>query len=308
MPDRVIPAHVRALAIGAGIAAAAALAVIRTRCFRKVRSTGKVVCLHRFAVKGLGHDKLESVDLCIGDALPKDRTWALLRGDAADKFDPADPKWVHKMRFHASCSAGDQLYKLRTSFSDVDDRLEVRDASNQLLRSFVLTSEVDRAQAEQFFGERLSDMGVRLVRALERADGRPHHFCNTTGGLDHNGDLRVLHLLNLQSVRALSAKAGVSIDPLLFRGNVLLDGLEPFEEFDWVGQRVLLGDVEVVVVKRTVRCAATSFELGTGRKHEGMDVPALLSTHFPEHGPYLGVYAQVVKAGRLAVGDAVRKK
>ena len=36
-----------------------------------------------------------------------------------------------------------------------------------------------------------------------------------------------------------------------------------------------------------------------------LDLPRLLTEHFPEHGPYLGVYAQVVAAGRVSLGDVV---
>ena len=35
-----------------------------------------------------------------------------------------------------------------------------------------------------------------------------------------------------------------------------------------------------------------------------IDVPAALIEHFPEHGPYLGVYAQVRGEGDVSVGDA----
>ena len=34
-------------------------------------------------------------------------------------------------------------------------------------------------------------------------------------------------------------------------------------------------------------------------------VPGLLQKHFPEHGPYLGVYAQVVSGGTIRPGDRV---
>ena len=36
-----------------------------------------------------------------------------------------------------------------------------------------------------------------------------------------------------------------------------------------------------------------------------MDGPKLLREHFPQHGPYLGVYAQVATPGCVHVGDEV---
>jgi MOSC domain-containing protein YiiM len=34
-----------------------------------------------------------------------------------------------------------------------------------------------------------------------------------------------------------------------------------------------------------------------------LDIPELLIKHFPEHGPYLGVYAVVDAPGKLSTGD-----
>ena len=41
----------------------------------------------------------------------------------------------------------------------------------------------------------------------------------------------------------------------------------------------------------------------SGKEH--FNVPALLQTHYPQHGPYLGVYARVVRGGSVQKGDAL---
>ena len=79
---------------------------------------------------------------------------------------------------------------------------------------------------------------------------------------------------------------------------MIVDGVEPWEEFKWVGNTIKLGDVTLRVLSRTVRCDGVS---GTG-----LDVPKLLQKHFPEHGPYLGIYAQVVEGGMMRIGDGVQ--
>ena len=71
-----------------------------------------------------------------------------------------------------------------------------------------------------------------------------------------------------------------------------------------MGQRLLVGDVEFEVQKRTVRCDATRICPRAGRS-DGVDPVALLKQYFPQHGPYLGIYARVVRGGRIAAGDTV---
>ena len=66
-----------------------------------------------------------------------------------------------------------------------------------------------------------------------------------------------------------------------------------------------VGDATLRVISRTVRCEGMNVDARHGTGEIDLDVPGLLSKHFPEHGPYLGVYAQVVASGRVSVGDAV---
>lgn len=81
---------------------------------------------------------------------------------------------------------------------------------------------------------------------------------------------------------------------------VLGGDLPAWAEFGWVGRTVALGGVTFAVVKRTVRCEGVNVDPAGGRE---LDIPGLLQRHFPQHGPYLGVYAQVVGGGVLRVGD-----
>ena len=68
---------------------------------------------------------------------------------------------------------------------------------------------------------------------------------------------------------------------------------------------VEIGGVTFKVLSRTVRCDATKFDARSSTGKEDYDVPALLETYFPQHGPYLGIYAQVVREGELSAGDHI---
>ena len=53
-----------------------------------------VASLHRFPVKGLAGEPLDTVELSAGAGVPHDRRFAVLRGDTA--YDPASARWVAK--------------------------------------------------------------------------------------------------------------------------------------------------------------------------------------------------------------------
>lgn len=52
----------------------------------------RVAAIHRYPVKGLDAEPLESVALAAGNGLAQDRRFAMVRGDTS--FDPAAPRWV----------------------------------------------------------------------------------------------------------------------------------------------------------------------------------------------------------------------
>ena len=270
-------------------------------------SSTSVRALHRFAVKGLERDELPSVLLSANEGFPSDRRWAL-------HFDDAKPveagEWLHKSNFLCVFTATELLAGFDTSFDDATATLRVWRRSAQQagatregdeLLAARLDEEEGRAAAATFFSDACG-RGCSVVTA-----GAAHQFGNTGSGLKASGDLRTLHLVNENTVAALSDRIGVALHPDRFRPNLIVGGALPaWEEFRWVGREVKLGEATLRVISRTVRCEGINADARHGSFKADVDIPGLLDKHFPEHGPYLGVYAQVVEGGRVSVGDAVQ--
>ena len=98
-------------------------------------------------------------------------------------------------------------------------------------------------------------------------------------------------LINLASVEALSDVLGQPVDPLRFRANIYVDGLEPWQELDWVGKSIWHNDEKVFDIFADIgRCLATHVNLETGAR----DLPiknTLLKTY--DHSK-CGVYVMAV--------------
>jgi len=312
------------------------------------RGNGKVVVitdLARYAIKGLSGDPLESVMIPGGgvQTFPDDRRFALLKRTNREKFDAADPEWLHKENFLCAFSAPELMAGFRSRYEIVDDDDDVGGdgTRRRLLTLHRRDGEGGDASPEPVLGP--IDLGVRsgreslasffseksnepLVCVTKESDGTvsTFQFGNTRAGVKHNpgGDTRTVHIVNRATVRELSERTGLDLNAMRFRPNIVVDGLEPWEEFDWVGRtlRVVSEDeVElpdsdknantpsliVKVLTKTVRCEGIGIDPldpGSGK----LDMPKLLSKNYPEHGPYLGVYAslEVVGGGE---GDATGK-
>jgi uncharacterized protein YcbX len=109
-------------------------------------------------------------------------------------------------------------------------------------------------------------------------------------------------IINLASVRALEQRMGVPVDPLRFRGNLHVDGLPPWGEFDLV-DRIIRGPGGVALrgLKRIDRCAATNVDPVTGFRD--LNVPKALMDGYGHVD--CGLYATVEAGGELSVGDVL---
>ncbi len=114
-------------------------------------------------------------------------------------------------------------------------------------------------------------------------------------------DFPSISLINLTSNQAVSTAVGADLSPLRWRGNLWFDGLKPWEEFDWVGKRVRIGQAEFDIKERIVRCMATTANPDTGKRDA--DTLGALKENW-DHTDF-GVYGVVVKSGQINIGDEV---
>mmetsp|Transcript_56833 Transcript_56833/g.130511 ORF Transcript_56833/g.130511 Transcript_56833/m.130511 type:complete len:301 (-) Transcript_56833:639-1541(-) len=264
-----------------------------------------VTQLRRFAVKGLDYDELDSVKLESGGGFPNDRRWALHYEDADVKFaaervkEGGASRWVHKANFLCAFTAPELLGQYKTRFLDETCTLLVaRRSDGEQLLSAKLTDAFGRARVARFFS-----MAHRPVHLVE-AEG-PHHFGNTAVGFKYDASGAVIHLVNEETVAALSEAASAQLHASRFRPNVVISGVPAWTEFSWIGKRVRLGGAELEVLSRTVRCLATHVDAQHGSGAADIDVPQALSTYYPQYGPYLGVYLRVVRGGTVRTGDSI---
>lgn len=240
--------------------------------------------LYRYPVKGLTAEAIEAAEVETGGALPWDRAFALAQGDAP--FDPANPAWLPK--FHFMCLMKNaRAAALRAGFEPRRGVLTV--IAPDATAAEPVLQPAGRARMAAFLTAYLGEE----ARGVPQFHYIPGHVF---------GDQRrpVVSLLNLASLAQLEAKVGAPRHRMRFRSNIYFTG-PPWREFDWIGRELQVGGARLRVVKRTVRCPATQVNPDTARRD--VNPMAELSAHFGHMD--LGVHAEVVEGGRLAMGDAI---
>lgn len=243
--------------------------------------------LCRYPVKGLSAESLKSVTLAPGQGLPEDRRFALAH--SGTRFDAANPEWLPKRSF-LMLMKNERLALLESRYDAQTTTLEIWRGGKRVARG-ALATPVGRAVIEDFFG------AFMRTEAL----GKPK-LVEAPGHMFSNAREKVVSLINLASVADLERVVGRSVDPVRFRGNVYIEGLPAWTEFDWVGREIAVGDAKLRIVRRIPRCPATDVDPASGARD--MTIPRTLMAAFGHAD--LGIYAEVTAGGAITIGDDVR--
>ncbi len=241
--------------------------------------------IYRYPIKGLSAQPLLSAELEAKKPFPHDRVFALVRPGAP--FDTSHPRWGKKGLF-VMLMLEEALARVRTTLDVETSKLTITQGNRQLITAD-LDDHAARAKVEEIFWQ--------LVPALRNAPtlvrSRDGHFMDKPDN--------VISLINLATVRSLEDQWGIKIDPLRFRANLYIDGARPWEEFDWVGSDIKIGEALFRVDRRNGRCGATNVDPETGRRD--LDIPGSLRAAFG-HKEF-GIYLIAREGGTLSVGNSV---
>jgi uncharacterized protein len=221
-----------------------------------------------------------------GRPLGGDRVYAVENGPSG--FDPAAPQHQPKIKF-LMLMRNEALARLTTRYDDATATLTIAEGGREAARGDLSRPE-GRLAIEAFFRRFMPAELRGAPKVLAAPDG--HRFTDSSRGF--------VSLISLASVQAVEEMAGAPVDPLRFRGNIHVEGLAPWAEFDLVG-KVLEGPsgLRLKVTKRIKRCEATNVDPATGLRD--LAIPRLLMSRLGHMD--CGVYAEVVQGGSVAEYD-----
>ena len=255
--------------------------------------TMTISALYRYPVKGLSAEALQRVTLSPGKCLPDDRRFAIAL--PSTDFDPDRPQWLAKTHF-VMLMRDEQLAALATRFDSATGELSIAHRGAVAVRGRLTDPEGCR-RISDFLAEFL---GSSVARPLRVVAAPGHAFADARRKRNATTD-QYVSLINRRSIAALETAIGSPVDPLRFRANVYFDGAPAWRELDWLGSEIAVGGARLRVIAAITRCAATQVNPMTAERD--LDIPATLQRDFGHN--LMGVYAEVVSGGEIAVGDAL---
>lgn len=245
----------------------------------------KLLEIWRYPVKSLSGERLERAVLNPGLGVAHDRRWALARpdGDATE-----GGAWFPKAHFYALVREYG-LAELRYTFDERSGQFSL-EGPNGLLAQGNMADPDGRAAIADAVAKHLDLKPADFPKLVEAAN--LGYFDATQGPVS---------ILNLNSLRDLSGVLGVEVDPLRFRMNFYIDGLDAWAEMAWPEKHIRIGQVELKVTQITGRCKATHVDPKTG--NADISMVRALKEHYGH--TQFGVYAEVISGGPIQPGDDV---
>lgn len=233
----------------------------------------------RYPIKGIGAERLRAIDLTPSLPLPLDRAWAMLEdgGDASDGWRSCrnflrGAKGPSLMAITCRVD-GDLIHLSHPDRPDISTAPEAIDAALFEWLAPIYPAERPKAAA--------------LVKSP------PEGMADVS--------FASVSVLNPSSLRALGQKLDQDLDRRRFRGNLWIEGLAPWEEFDLVGKNLTIGDTTLEVMETITRCRATEANPQTGQR----DANTLKALQDGWGHQDFGVNAMVRIGGQIKVGDTV---
>lgn len=245
---------------------------------------GRLASIQRHPLKSHGRETLGAVTLAAGAALPWDRHWAVAHAEAK----LAGGGWLPCQTF----SRGAKAPKLMAINAALDEATATLTLSHPDRPGLTFRPD-DPADLPRFLD------WVRPLCPPDRA--QPAGIYSAADLAMTDTDYQSVSVLSLASNADLSARMGRDLSPLRWRGNLWIDGLDPWAERAWIGRQVRIGAAVLSVEEHIVRCLATTANPETGER-DADTLGALKALHGEQE---FGVYAKVIEGGPIRRGDPV---
>lgn len=244
--------------------------------------TPSVSAILRHPLKSIGRESLDEVSLTEGRWMPFDRKWAI-----AHERSKLDGSWAKKINFLRGVAA--------PALMAVEAQLDTNTKALTLTHPALdpITLHPDLPQDGETLIEWLHDLWpIDLPSPTHVYRAQDSHLTDVSEAW--------ISINSTASLNALSHRAGADLSPHRFRGNLWIDGLQPWAEASWIGRRIVIGDAVLDVKDQITRCKATMANPETGQR----DVDVLETLNDLGHQEF-GVYAEVVTGGTVALNASV---
>ena len=164
----------------------------------------------------------------------------------------------------------------------------------------ILTIDVNQLGEREVLSNKISELEYSLKQPLVLMKNSEFPFFDTSISNKVNF-INSVSLLNIQSINDFQKKIDKNIETSIFRGNICIDGIDPWKEREWIGKIIKINNVSFKVEKNIPRCVAINLKPQTDDNSYNL-LQSLKKTynHFE-----MGIYLTALNGGEINIGNSI---
>ncbi len=250
-------------------------------------------------VKSISFQNINSCEIRKNIGIVGDRIFAFSKNLELEKVElfEKDPQF-RKGKWNNILTLKNSSFLNKYNFLYIENKLTLSIQGND-----ILTIDVNQLEQRDLLSKKILELESSLKKPLFLMKNEESPFFDTSISnktmLPHS-----ISLLNINSIQDFQDKIDKKIESSRFRGNIYIDGIEPWAEQEWVGKVIKINNVSFKVEKKIPRCVAIN--LKPGSDDDSLNLLQFLKktyNHFE-----MGIYLTVLGNGKINIGDKILNK
>ena len=164
----------------------------------------------------------------------------------------------------------------------------------------ILSIDINQLSEREALSNKITELEHSLKQPIVLMKNNEFPFFDTS--ISNKVDfINSVSFLNIQSINDFQKKIDKNIETSIFRGNICVDNIEPWEEREWIGKVIKINNVSFKVEKNIPRCVAINLKPQTDDNSFNL-LQSLKKTynHFD-----MGIYLTALDDGEINIGNSI---
>ena len=162
----------------------------------------------------------------------------------------------------------------------------------------LISISVNNLEQVSLFSNKLIELESSLIKPIFLLNNNNFPFYDTSNS---NKILNSMSLINLNSIADFKKKINQKVEFQRFRGNFYVDGIQAWEECNWINKIIKINNIYFKVEKNIPRCVAINLK----PKTDDNTLNLLKSLKKTYNNFDMGIYLTALSDGKIDVGDKV---
>ena len=258
--------------------------------------SAKITSINYCPVKSVSFQSIEKCKIKKKIGIIGDRIFAFAKDldtEQAKLFEKSPAERKGKWNKILTLKNSPALNKYNFVFEDEKLTLSLKDKE-------ILSIDNNQSDERETLSNKISELESSLKQpiTLMKNDDFPFFDTSISKKVDF---VNSVSLLNIQSISDFEKKVNKKIETSIFRGNIYVDGVEPWREREWIGKIIKINNVSFKVEKNIPRCVAIN--LKPQSDDNSFNLLQLLKKTYNHFD--MGIYLTAIDDGEINIGNII---